>query len=125
MISYFSLIKTLHICCVILSFAGFLFRGLLVYRQSPLLKHPGIRYFPHLNDSLLFIFGISLAFILFPSIKAIPLWLITKLGLLFLYILLGHFALKPTKITWLQPLAFMSALLTFSAIISLAIFKPF
>ena len=84
-------LKYSHIILVTISISLFQYRFLLKTLNKPLSKL--LKILPHLNDTLLFITGISLAFIagFNPLIHA---WLLAKLTALLLYIGFGIVALK-------------------------------
>ncbi len=116
-------IKTAHITFVIISFCGFILRYYWIYRESPLIQHPFFRHAPHINDTLLFLSGITMAWFLFPTFSMIPLWFKVKMGLLILYILLGSFALRPNPSTWIQKSAFILSLLVFFGMLNMVLVK--
>lgn len=93
MIEFYPIFKHLHMGFALLSIVGLLFRVGLKWRQSPLLTHKLCRIAPHVNDSLLLLFGILMA--VTAQINPMQhLWLAGKLVLLVLYILCGMYALK-------------------------------
>lgn len=123
--SYYAEIRLLHIVFALLSLSGFILRGVLMLRGSPLLEHPLTRRIPHVNDTLLFVFGLLLLWN-GPWLLAEAGWLQLKLFLLLVYIGLGFIALHRGRFTRPQRLvAWTSALMVFSAMLGLAHYKPF
>ncbi|MDT8398338.1 MAG: SirB2 family protein [Pseudomonadales bacterium] len=114
--------KLIHMTCAMLSITGFLFRAFLMFMDSPLLKHKVVLIVPHLIDSVFLLSGLSMAlmvnFMLFEQA-----WLMTKIGLLMLYLLFVGIALNrgATKKTRVQ--SFFLALFTFAYIIGVALTK--
>jgi uncharacterized membrane protein SirB2 len=122
--SYYSDIKTLHVLFAVLSLSGFLFRGLLMALRSPWLWHPLAKRLPHLNDSLLFVFGLLLLWQGPWSLLSSG-WLQLKLLLLLLYIGLGFIALHRGAFTRGKRLfALGGAVSVFLLMLWLAHFKP-
>lgn len=123
--NYYPAIKLLHIGFALLSLSGFILRGILMLRGSPLLKHPLTRRIPHFNDTLLFLFGLVLLWT-GPWSLAVAGWLQLKLVLLLVYIGLGFIALHRGRFSRSQRLtAWIAALLVFSMMLWLAHSKPF
>ena len=60
MISYSDL-RLLHISFAIISVSGFVWRGLLMLTDSPMLQQRWVRIVPHINDTLLLAAAIGLA----------------------------------------------------------------
>lgn len=93
-----------------------------------MLNHPALHYkltriLPHIVDTLLLISAITLVIMS----RQYPLasdWVTLKVGLLFVYILLGTFALKRGKTLAARRIFFVAALLTILAIFWTAIVKP-
>lgn len=110
----------LHIGCVMLSGAVFLARGLMRLRGLPLANHRALRIASYLIDTVLLTAAILLTLIIrqYPLVHG---WLTVKLGLLLLYIVLGSLALKRARTDSGRLAAFLGALLTYGAIVSVAI----
>lgn len=97
MIAYYPLLKHLHMTLALVSVLLFLYRWLLALGGSARLQQKWLRILPHLNDTLLLVFGVLLALTLQMSPGQQP-WLMAKLVALVLYIGLGVMALKrPTR----------------------------
>ena len=89
----YSLLKTLHISCAVLSYTLFFLRGIWSLNGSPVMRQRWVRIVPHLIDTVLLGSAVALAF----SIQRYPFvdsWLTAKVLALLIYIGLGFVALK-------------------------------
>ena len=118
--SFYSLIKIIHITCAVLSISGFMIRGLLMVNDSLLLQHPISKRLPHVIDSLLLATALIMVFMSsqYPFVLD---WLTAKVIALLVYILLGMLALKWGKTREIRILAWALAMLTFVYIVSVAL----
>jgi uncharacterized membrane protein SirB2 len=113
-------LRSIHIACVIIAAGGFLLRGVWMLNRSPLLAHPLTRTLPHINDSLLLLAAISMAWIAHLD----PLdhnWLMAKLTGLLLYILSGSIALRRGRNRKIRAAAFGAALCAFGYVVAVAL----
>lgn len=113
------LLKNLHMGLALLSIGGFILRFAWKQTGSAILEHKLTRILPHVVDSLFLIAGIWLA----ANIAQYPFrdpWMTSKVMGLLAYIVLGSLALKRAKTRPVQYLAFVSALLCFAWIGSVA-----
>ena len=125
MSAYYPLLKHLHMLFALLSLAGFVLRGAMMWRDSPLLRHPLTRTLPHVNDTLLLLFGLMLLWF-GPWVLASAGWLQLKLLLLLVYIGLGFIALHRGRFSRVQRIsAWLAAVLVFAVMLWLARFKAF
>ena len=99
-------------------------RGFWVFRESAKDKErmtkKWVKILPHVNDTVLLITAVFLAM----GIHQYPFthdWLTVKLIALFVYIVLGMFALKRAKELKNKVVFFILALLTFSYIVGVAL----
>lgn len=123
MSAYYPLLKQLHILFAVLSLSGFVLRGVMMWRGSALLRHPLTRTLPHVNDTLLLLFGLLLLWF-GPWTLAGAGWLQLKLLLLLVYIGLGFVALHRGRFSREQRLsAWIAAVLVFAVMLWLARFK--
>ncbi|HBC57530.1 MAG TPA: regulator SirB [Gammaproteobacteria bacterium] len=116
------LIKSIHIATVVLSGMGFFVRGLWMMNQSALRNHPLVKIAPHVNDTLLLVSAITLAYLL----KISPIthaWLAAKIIALILYILLGMVAFRFARKQSVRVMAWIAAMFTFAYIVNTAIHK--
>ena len=113
-------LKQLHIACVVLSYAGFVVRGVWMMRDSPLLVARWVRIAPHVNDTLLLATAIALAVMSgqYPLQQG---WLTAKVIALVLYIALGMVALRPGRIRARRVAAWIAAQLVFLYIVAVAV----
>ncbi|QLG88851.1 SirB2 family protein [Chitinibacter bivalviorum] len=118
---YFA-IRHLHITLALLSGAFFLFRGVLMLKQSAWLQHKICKIAPHIIDSGLLGAAIYLAVITHQSPGNSP-WVAAKIGALLLYIVLGTIALKRGKTMQIRSAALIAALATYGYIVAVAITK--
>ena len=108
-------LKLVHQSTVLLSIAGFAFRGGLMLAGSSLLYRRWMRSWPHVIDTLLLVSGIWMAV----NIRLNPLehpWLATKIIALLAYIALGFIALRLGKTRRIRITAFIAAVLCFAYI---------
>jgi uncharacterized membrane protein SirB2 len=113
-------LRSIHLSCVVLTFAGFLLRGGWMLSGSQRLNHRLSRTLPDLIDSLLLISAVGLAVRLhqYPLQQA---WLTAKLGGLLSYILLGSIALRRGRTRAIRAAALAGAILAFAYILAVAL----
>lgn len=118
----YSVIKQLHITCVILSICGFCLRGWLLAEKSALAGRRWFRILPHVNDTLLLMAALTLAAMSgqYPFVDA---WLTAKVFGLIAYIILGSLALKPGRPVRIRLAAGIGAAAVFGWIVTVAIAK--
>lgn len=116
----FLLLKQVHVACAILSVAGFIVRGVLMLRESPMLGARFTRVAPHVVDSVLLASAIALAWMSgqYPFAQS---WLTAKVLALAGYIVLGTIALKRGRSATVRRAAFTLALATVLYIVSVAL----
>jgi uncharacterized membrane protein SirB2 len=114
------LLKQLHIACAFLSIAGFAARGVLMLRESHLLRARFVRMAPHAVDSVLLASAIALAWMSgqYPFAQS---WLTAKVLALIAYIVLGTIALKSGRSLAVRSASFALALATVLYIVSVAL----
>ena len=118
-------IKIIHVTCALLSISGFVGRGILMIRDSSLLRARWVKVLPHINDTVLLVSAIMLASQWGWSALQMP-WLMAKIIALLLYIALGTLALKPGRSQPIRTLSWLAAIVTIAYIVSVAITKkPF
>lgn len=118
----YTLLKHLHVACVVLSGAGFVLRGVWMLRDSPVLARRWVRVSPHVLDTVLLASAIAVAL----TIEQYPLthgWLTAKVLGLLAYIALGTIALKRGRTRRARMTAFCGALLAFAYIVAVAMTK--
>ncbi len=118
-------LKIIHVTCALLSISGFVGRGILMIRDSSLLRARWVKVLPHINDTVLLISAIMLASQWGWSALQMP-WLMAKIIALLLYIAFGTLALRPGRSQSARTLSWLAAIVTFAYIVSVAITKkPF
>lgn len=122
MASWYFALKSLHVACAVLSIAGFLFRCVLMLRDSPWLQSRWARVLPHVNDSLLLAAGIALMVIPGQYPWTAP-WLAAKLLGLVAYVVLGSLALKRARTRRVRVASGLAALLVVGWMVSVALTK--
>jgi len=104
------------------SILGFIFRGILMIMDSPILEKKLVKIAPHIVDTILLGSAITLA-VMISQYPMVDSWLTAKLIALVAYIGLGVFALKIGKTKSQRVIAWLLAIATFGFIISVAISK--
>jgi uncharacterized membrane protein SirB2 len=115
-----TIIKSIHIACVALSYSLFFLRGVWMLRDSPAMRQRWVRIAPHTVDSVLLASAITLAWQLGISPSTHP-WLAVKIVALLLYIVVGMIALKRGKTRRIRLVAWLAAQAIFLYIVSVAV----
>jgi len=118
----YALLKSIHYALALASIGGFVLRGAWMLVESPQLHHRLTRTLPHIIDTLFLIAGLALAHRIFQYPFTHD-WLTAKILGLLVYIVLGSIALKRGKTKKQRGVAFVTAILTFAWIISVAMSK--
>ena len=116
------MIKYIHMTCALLSFTGFFLRGILGFFKSEVLQIKWIKIVPHIVDTILLISAIAMLYTMSLSIIENH-WLIAKIVALVLYIALGVIALRTSVPIKVRVITWLSALLVFVYIVSVAVTK--
>ena len=116
----YSILKHLHVSCVVLSGLGFFLRGCWMLADSQQLQRRWVKVAPHLIDTLLLGSAISMAVISAQYPFAVH-WLTAKFFGLLVYILCGMVALKRGKTKRVRIIFFAVALLAYGYIVSVAL----
>lgn len=115
-----TLIKSVHIASVALSYSLFFVRGVWMLRGSPVLQRRWVRIAPHMVDTVLLGSAILLAWRLGFSPLEHP-WLAAKIIALLLYIVIGSVAMKRGKTRRIRLIAWLTAQAVFFYIVSVAV----
>jgi uncharacterized membrane protein SirB2 len=118
----FLTLKTIHMCCALISFTGFLFRAYLMVIDSKWLNHKLILVTPHLVDTIFLLSGFSMAFVLNIGLFAQG-WLTMKIFLLMFYLLFVGIALNRGTTKSIRITAFLLGVFTFVYIVGIAVNK--
>lgn len=117
--SLYLALKHIHITCVVLSALGFVWRGLLMLRDSPWLARRITRTLPHVNDALLLTVAVIMA-VMSEQYPFVDSWLTAKFFGLLTYIVLGAYALKLGRTRRQRLMYWLLALLTYAYIVAVA-----
>ena len=116
----FEFLKTLHVCCALLSVAGFALRGYWVLEANPLRSAWLVRVLPHVVDTLLL--GSAVGMLVIWNVSPLALsWVSAKIIALLVYIGLGLVVMRFAKTRRGQAMAYAAALCTAAYIISVAL----
>jgi len=116
------IIKYIHITTALLSITGFIIRGIWMMKQSSQLQKKWVKIFPHVNDTVLILSAVILAF----TLEINPFeqsWLLSKIIALLAYITIGLVALKLGQSLLQRKIAWLVAILIFVYILLVAITK--
>jgi uncharacterized membrane protein SirB2 len=116
------IIKHLHMTFAFISILGFMVRGVLAINQHAIMRKKWIRILPHINDTLLLVAAIYLAW----SLRANPLshdWLLVKIIALFVYIGIATVVIKTRGSKLTQWTSYGLAILVFAYIVAVAVTK--
>lgn len=117
----YALLKTIHVTTVTLSLGGFVLRGIGVIVGAAWARGRLARTAPHVNDTVLLVSAISLAWALRLNPLEQP-WLAAKLLALPVYVVLGAIALRSTS-TGRTVAALVAAIAVFTYIVGVATSK--
>jgi uncharacterized membrane protein SirB2 len=118
-VRYAAMLKTIHVACAFLSISGYMLRGVLMLRDSPLLNARWVRTVPHVVDTVLLLSAIGLVY----GIRQYPFvhgWLTAKVLALVVYIVLGAIGLRYGRTKTIRTIAWLGAILTFAYIVAVA-----
>ena len=114
------LLKLTHVTCVVLSYAGFVLRGVWMIRDSRMLERRWVRVLPHVVDTVLLASAIALAVMVRQYPLAEP-WLTAKVAGLALYIVVGMIALRYGTTRRIRIGAWIAAQAVFLYIVAVAL----
>ena len=115
-------LKSTHVICAALSFAGFFVRGIWMIVDSPKLQQRWVKTSPHVIDTLLLVSAVMLAV----QWRISPFnhdWLMAKIIALLIYIAAGMVALRFGQSKTIRVSAWFFGLLVFTYIVSVAVSK--
>lgn len=113
-------IKYVHVLSVILSVTGFFLRGILMMRESVLLRARWVRVLPHINDTVLLAAALALAAISgqYPFVAG---WVTAKVFGVIAYIILGALALRDAATKRARIACWLASLAVFGWIVTVAL----
>lgn len=114
------MLKILHVSLAVLSISGFVGRGILMLRESPLLFVRWVRVAPHVVDTLLLLAGVGLTLEIgqYPFVQP---WLTAKVLALVGYIVLGAVGLHYGRTKRIRLVAWLGAIVIFAYILGVAV----
>ena len=118
----YATLKLTHELAVLLSVSGFFVRGLAAFAGAAWVRSRPARTLPHVVDTVLLASALALAWLLRLDPLATP-WLAAKIAGLLLYVALGMLALRPGWPLAVRAAAWVTALLVFAWIVSVALSK--
>lgn len=120
--SLYSLVKLIHISCVIISLSGFAIRGTLKLIDSGLLQNKLVRVLPHVVDTFLLVSAIALVVMsgMYPWLVN---WVGVKLLALVAYIVTGSIFMRSRHKGLTQYSWFLVSLLLAAYIVVVALTK--
>ncbi len=113
-------VKYVHVISVVLSVGGFFLRGVLMMRESPLLTLRWVRVLPHVNDTVLLVAAVSLAWMSGQD-PFVADWVTAKIFGVIAYIVLGALALRDASTRGLRIACWIASLGVFGWIVSVAL----
>lgn len=113
-------IRSAHVALVALSGVLFAARGVAVITGASWGMQPAVRRVSVLIDTALLGTALLLVYMLQLNPWGVA-WLSTKIGLLFVYIILGSFALKRARTPQVRLVCFVAALLCLGFMVSVAV----
>ncbi len=116
------IVKYLHSLTALLTISGFILRGAWMIKGNPLLQRRVTKIAPHVVDTVFFLAGIALVWMLNLNVITQP-WLLFKFVGLIVYIVLGTIAIKRGPTLQIRIIAFIAAIAVFAYIIGVAIAK--
>jgi uncharacterized membrane protein SirB2 len=118
----YSLVKTFHIICVIVSLSGFVIRGILKLVDAKIIHHKLVKVLPHIVDTLLLISAITLVIMsgMYPWLVS---WVAVKLVALVAYIIAGTIFMRSEAKGSVQYSWFMVSVLIAAYIVLVALSK--
>ena len=113
-------LKHLHVTAVVITASLFLLRLYWSYRRPEFMTKRWVRTLPHVNDSVLLIAGLSMAYLIkqYPFTSA---WLTAKFTALLMYIVFGSLALKRARTTAVKAFASVVALACLAYIVGVGL----
>jgi uncharacterized membrane protein SirB2 len=116
----YALVKYVHVISAALSIAGFFLRGLLMMRDSLLLRARWVRVLPHINDTVLLMAALSLAAMSgqYPFVAD---WVTAKVLGVIAYIILGALALRDASTRRMRIVCWLASMALFGWIVSVAL----
>ena len=116
----YSALKSLHVTCVLASYALFFIRGVWMLRESQRLNQRWVRVAPHVVDTVLLASAIAMV-VMSRQDPLVAGWLTAKVVALIAYILLGMLALRRGRTRGVRLAAWIAAQAVFIYIVAVAL----
>ena len=116
----FSILKSIHVTCALLSIFGFALRGYWVLSEDHRRDYRLAKVLPHLIDTLLLASAVAMLFIWGASPFDLP-WVIAKIVALLAYIGLGMMVMRFANSREVRVTAYVAALAVVAYIVSVAL----
>lgn len=115
----FPVLKGIHLAAVAFTLGLFVARSVWAFQGSALLRHPVMRWLPHVSDTVLLFGALGTAAVIgqYPFVNP---WLTTKVMALLAYIVLGHITLWRCRNNAQRALWFTASLATLAYIMLVA-----
>ena len=107
----YTLFKIIHMSCAILSIVGFIARGALKLKGSPVVEKKLVKVLPHVVDTVLLASAVVLVVMSGQYPFTTP-WVTAKLFALVLYIALGVVVMRTARTQQTRTIAYVLAILT-------------
>ena len=114
------ILKYAHMVAAVTSISGFVLRGYWMLVDSKKLQQPVARIAPHIIDTVFFLAGIGLIWLLHLEPLKQP-WLIAKFTGLIVYVLLGTIAIRRGPTKPIRTIALVGAVAIFAYIVGVAL----
>lgn len=114
------ILKYAHMVAAVTSISGFMLRGYWMLVDSKKLQQPVARIAPHIIDTVFFLAGIGLIWLLHLEPLKQP-WLIAKFTGLIVYVLLGTLAIRRGPTKQIRTIALVGAVAVFAYIVGVAL----
>ena len=114
------MLKYAHMVAAVTSISGFMLRGYWMLVDSKKLQQPVARIAPHIIDTVFFLAGIGLIWLLHLEPLKQP-WLIAKFTGLIVYVLLGTLAIRRGPTKQIRTIALVGAVAVFAYIVGVAL----
>lgn len=115
----YTLFKIIHMSCAMLSILGFIIRGTLKIKESPIVQKKLVKVLPHVIDTVLLLSAICLVVMSGQYPFVVP-WVTAKLLGLIVYISLGVVVMRTAKTSKTRIIAFAFAIATAAYILMVA-----
>ncbi len=107
----YTLVKIIHMSCAMISVLGFIARGVLKIKESPLVEKKLVKVLPHIVDTVLLLSAITLV-VMSGQYPWVAPWVGAKILGLIVYIGLGVVVMRTAQTSKSRMIAFILAIIT-------------